>query len=63
MCLLFFPDSDEEFFDTKDVDPSFVKPNPVPKKPSPKDDSKAAADTTPEELTDLHLKFEVKEVS
>ncbi|XP_077329347.1 intermembrane lipid transfer protein VPS13C isoform X3 [Lithobates pipiens] len=55
-------DSDEEFFDTKDVDPSFVTPNPIPKKPLLKDNSKPAADTTPEELTDLHLKFEVKEV-
>ncbi|KAM5126213.1 intermembrane lipid transfer protein VPS13C-like, partial [Mantella aurantiaca] len=49
-------DSDEEFFDSRDSDPSFVRKDP------PTRGRETAAETAPEELTDLHLKFEVKEV-
>nr|DBA31558.1 TPA: hypothetical protein GDO54_007385 [Pyxicephalus adspersus] len=55
-------DSDEEFFDTKEGYPLFVRNIPILKESSGEGGTEPAAATTPEELTDLHLKFEVKEV-
>ncbi|XP_068131864.1 intermembrane lipid transfer protein VPS13C isoform X2 [Hyperolius riggenbachi] len=55
----FSSDSDEEFFDTRDDATAAIKIKPIEKVPSAKGD----ADATPMELTDLTLKFEVKEAT
>ncbi|XP_063782573.1 intermembrane lipid transfer protein VPS13C isoform X2 [Pseudophryne corroboree] len=56
-------DSDEEFFDTRDDALSVVKTKPIQKETSVKDEAGSTAETNIEELTDLQLKFEVKEVT
>ncbi|XP_063305458.1 intermembrane lipid transfer protein VPS13C isoform X2 [Pelobates fuscus] len=53
-------ESTDEYFDTDD-EPSLVKTKG--KEVSVKTETKSSAETVPQELTDLHLKFEVKEVA
>ncbi|XP_075064457.1 intermembrane lipid transfer protein VPS13C isoform X2 [Mixophyes fleayi] len=56
-------DTDEEFFDTRDDAFSVVKTKPIQKETSVRNETGPTAETSYEELTDLQLKFEVKEVT
>ncbi|XP_044135757.1 vacuolar protein sorting-associated protein 13C isoform X2 [Bufo gargarizans] len=55
--------SDDEFFDTTDGGSSPVKTKSIQKRTSETDKPTPAEETSLEELTDLQLKFEIKEVT
>ncbi|XP_075713818.1 intermembrane lipid transfer protein VPS13C isoform X2 [Rhinoderma darwinii] len=56
-------DSDEEFFDTRADVSSPVKTKSIQKIATGPDKPTPTGETSPEELTDLQLKFEIKEVT
>ncbi|KAM4675969.1 intermembrane lipid transfer protein VPS13C [Discoglossus pictus] len=61
--MLLESDSEEEYFDPEDACTAPLKPSPICQETSVKSETKAPAETSVEELTTLHLKFEVKEVT